>query len=86
MDLREFLNNILAFIGSESLTDDEFGSVGDIELEYDKYSYGALDSVLEARESVSDARDRLRNYYLARGVVLDAVEVAKSNIFIGVGL
>lgn len=87
MDLREFLDDILAFIGAESLTDQEFGTVGDIEAEYDMYSYAALDSVLEARDGVSTQRDQLRHYFQAKGVELgDAPATARSNIFIGRGL
>lgn len=86
MELREFLDAVLAFIGSESLTDEEFGGVGDIEAEYDKYTYAAMDSVLEARESVSSTRDKLRYTFLAKGADLDAAPVGKTNIFLGAAL
>lgn len=84
--MREFLDSILTFIQSESLTDEEFET---IELEDESYSvetYLALRTILEARENVSDQVERLRTYFMARGVDVDAtpdVPTPVSNILIG---
>lgn len=84
--MREFLDSILTFIQSESLTDEEFET---IELEDESYTvetYLALRTILEAREGVSDQVERLRTYFMARGVDVNAtpeVPTPVSNIFIG---
>lgn len=88
--MRDFLDAILAFINAESLTDEEFEGV---ELEgtpsYTKETYLALRTVLEARESVSDAVKRLKLYFIAKGVDVSStpsIPTPRSNIFIGSGL
>lgn len=88
--MRDFLDDILAFINAESLTDLEFD---DIELElppaYSKETYLALRALLEARENVSDQVKRLKLYFIAKGVDISSsptVPTANSNIFIGSGL
>lgn len=81
--MRTFLNNILAIIGSTSLTDGEFATVLSTTVEYSQSTYDDLASVLESRESVSTTIDRLNAYYLARGVTIEALETGKTNIFIG---
>jgi hypothetical protein len=88
--MREFLDAILAVIGSESLTDEEFDGV---ELEgspaYSKATYLAVRTVLEGRENVSGQVQRLKLYFIARGVdVSDTPKIptAQSNIFLGGGL
>lgn len=84
--LRDFLDGILDFIESESLTDEEFNSV-DSELaeEYTKEVYLALKTVLENREGVSGQAKRLKLYFIAKGVDLSdsPAKTPKSNIFIG---
>lgn len=88
--MREFLNNILNFIGSESLTDDEFNSIETDVPNYSKVTYLALKSVVDARESISGQGKRLKLYFIARGVDVsdanNAVPAPKSNILIGVAL
>jgi hypothetical protein len=87
--MREFLNNILNFIGSESLTDEEFDSIETEIPNYSKVTYLALKDVIDARESVSGQGKRLKLYFIARGVDVSdagAVPPAKSNILIGVAL
>ncbi len=81
--MRTFLNNILAIIGSTSLTDGEFATVLSTTVEYSQSTYDDLARVLESRESVSTTIDRLNAYYLARGVTIEALETGKTNIFIG---
>jgi hypothetical protein len=88
--LRDFLDDILDFIGSESMTDEEFDVVEAIDPavteEYSKETYLALKTVLEARESVSGQPKKLKLYFIAKGVDLSdagAAKTPRSNIFIG---
>lgn len=84
--LRDFLDEILAFIESESLTDEEFnGLPDDLTEEYVKDTYLALKTVLENREGVSGQAKRLKLYFIAKGVDLSdtSAKTPKSNIFIG---
>lgn len=82
--MRDFLDAILDFIGSESLNDEEFAT---IELETQEYTlacYEALKSVLDSRESVSDQTERLKDYFQAAGVTVEAAAYTpQSNILIG---
>lgn len=81
--MREFLDAILAFIGAESLTDDEYGEI-DLALPiYDQATYDALASVLEEREVVSTMQDRLVSYFTAKGVEVEQADVGKSHIYVG---
>lgn len=81
--MRDDLNEILAFIGTSSLTDDEWdgldldGSSTQVEI------YTALLGVLESREAVSETRSRLQYYYQAKGVEVSAPSSGRSNIFVG---
>lgn len=85
--LRGYLNSILAFIGAESLTDEEFESLPeDLEQTDDLAVYQALLGVLEARENVSSSIDRLNHYFLAMGTAVGEPETAVSNIFVGSSL
>lgn len=89
---RDDLNEILAFIGAESLTDEEFETIDLDELDTDQKVFDALALVLEGRESVTDMVLRLRYYYAAQGSTLSSetpeapgVESSPSgsNIFVG---
>lgn len=92
--MRDFLDDILGFIGSDTLTDEEFeGIVLPDPPAYSSETYAALHSALEARESVSDATTRLRHYFLARGLSVGdpnnagaGASTPKSKILIGVKL
>lgn len=91
--MRDFLNAILAFIGSESLTDEEFSNIEDqgTFVLYSKATYDVLKATIEARESVSGQAKKLKLYFIARGVdVSEAAELKthtpRSNILIGVAL
>lgn len=83
--LRDFLDEILSFIESESLTDEEFESLEITAEEYTKETYLALKTVLENREGVSGQAKRLKLYFIAKGVDLSdsPAKTPKSNIFIG---
>ena len=85
--MRAFLDAILAFIACSTLTDDEWGTIDYLnDQSYTLANYNALLGILDARESVSSARDRLRYYFLAAGVDVPESSAGKSNIFIGAGL
>lgn len=81
--MRDYLNGILSFIGSESLTDEEFSSITVTDQNDHLAVYDALLSVLEARDSVSDMTSRLMHYFQAKGVAVSQPVLAKSNIFVG---
>lgn len=89
--MRDFLDSILGFIDSESLTDEEWGALSLEEEQLSKEVYAALLAVLEARDGVSDSTKRLKHYFLAAGIDLGVEEdapatEAKSNILIGTAL
>lgn len=83
--LRDDLDTILSFIGAASLTDDEY-DVADGMIDTPSNSeevYTALLAVLDSRELVSTMAERLRYYYLAKGIVFGEINHAKSNVFVG---
>lgn len=78
------MNAILTFIGASSLTDEEFESLEVEDQEYTSEVYEALLGVLDARELVSNTRDRLTSYFTARGVsVTETAADDKTNILVG---
>ncbi len=81
--MRDFLDAILSFIGAASLSDDEFASIDLDTQTYDVASYQALHTILTAREQVSNLRDRLKYYYMAKDVPVADATTAASKIFIG---
>ena len=87
--MRDFLNAILAFIDSESLTDDEFEALPEgLAEEYSKAVYDALKAILQEREGVSGQLQKLNAYFTAKGVSLagTAVRDPNSQIFVGARL
>jgi hypothetical protein len=84
--MREYLDGILNFIGAESLTDEEFGTVTVTDQEDNQAVYSALLTVLQSRELVSDMTLRLQNYFLSQGIAVVNVTVAVSNILVGADL
>lgn len=81
--MRDFLNAILAFIGAESLTNEEFNGLPIDSASYNADTYNALSAVLAERESVSTIQDKLWAYFKAKGVDVTQASTARSNIFIG---
>lgn len=84
--LRDFLDEILEFIGSESLTDEEFEALPEgLSEEYTRDVYLALKGVLENREGVSGQARKLKSFFIAKGVDLSGTpaQQAVSNILIG---
>ncbi len=87
--MRDFIDAVLEVIECESLTDDEFDTLEIETAAYDKETYTAIRTILEARENVSNAVKRLKLYFIARGADLSSsssVPTPNSNIFIGAGL
>lgn len=82
--MRDFIDAILAFIGTSSLTDVEFDDLTIVSYGYDQETYEAIDAVLQARDGVSTFRDRLTEYFEAKGVEISTPQpTAKSHIFVG---
>lgn len=82
--MRDFINAVLAFIGTSSLTDLEFDALTIEAAGYDAATYTAILAVVDAREAVSNTRDRLRYVFLAKNVSLPAeTEGRKSNLLVG---
>lgn len=81
--MRAFLNAILAFIDAASLSDEEFDSIDLEDQEYTSVVYDELLAVLDSRETVSNTRDRLRYYFLAKDVEISETEAAETNIYAG---
>jgi hypothetical protein len=81
--MRDFINAILSVIGASYLTDEEYDALDIIVYGYDVATYNAILAVLDARELVSNTRDRLTYYFKARGVEVEASSPAKSDIFLG---
>lgn len=92
--MRDFLDAILAFINSASLTDEEFDfeEIQDLDTppSLTLEMYNALKLVLNTREEVSEQVDKLKNYFLAGGVSeVDSTgqdHPAASEIFLGAEL
>lgn len=84
--MRDYMNAILQFIGAESLTDEEFGTVSITDINDDLAVYDNLLLILQAREVVSDATSRLLSYFQAKGLNAPAPNNASSNIFVGSAL
>lgn len=68
------------------MTDEEFASITVIDPGYTIEVYKELLDVLDARETVSTTRDRLRFYFLAAGVDVPPSSTATTNIFVGAGI
>lgn len=83
--MRDFIDNILSFIGTASLTDLEFDSITIESYGNDVETYEAILAILLERDGVSTFIERLKSYFVAKGVeITDTPEhTAKSGIFVG---
>lgn len=82
--MRDFLDAILAFIICSTLSDAEWSTIDDLnDQSYTLENYEALLGILDARDSVSNARDRLAYYFKAAGVEITASSAGKTNILVG---
>ncbi len=89
MSVRSFSNDILSFIDSESLTDEEYESFpSGLTEAYLKANYEALKAVLQTRDGVSAQLKKLHAYFRAKGVDLSATASRDPNsqILVGVAL
>lgn len=84
--MRDWLNAILIFIGTSTLTDLEYAAI-DTDLltlnTYNQAAYDALAAVLDSREAVSTLQDRLVAFFEAKGVSVAEADTAKSEIYLG---
>ena len=81
--MREYLDAILSFIGSASLSEEEWEAVTLPGSPTDLQVYNALLGVLNARDMVSTQQDRLFFYFKAKGAQVPEPVLNKSNIFVG---
>ena len=84
--MRAWLNAILSFIGSSSLTDEEYNSMNFVnvtEQVYDQASYDELSKILAGRDQVSTMQSRLLGVFQAKGASITAAKVAGSQVFLG---
>lgn len=84
--MRDWLNAILVFIGTTSLTDEEYDSINFLNLTtnvYNQAAYDELSAVLLTRESVSTMQARLLGVFTAKGASIEGAVTAKTNIYIG---
>lgn len=87
--MRDFLNFVLGFIGSSTLTDDEFLEFDGLDYGNNLVTYTALKMLLIERDEATETTDKLKFYFLAKGVYGiedDVVDAPRSNIFIGAAL
>jgi hypothetical protein len=81
--MRDFVDAILAFIGTASLNDDEFELIEETAQSYTAELYADMLEVLDEREAISSVRDQLTAYFTARGVEVTASSAGTSKILIG---
>ena len=81
--MRVFLDNILFFIGTTSLTNLEFDSIVATASILDQATYNDLANILKNRDSVSTYVDRLTFYYRSAGVQVQPSVLGTSNVFMG---
>lgn len=81
--MRDFLNSILYFIGSESMSDEEFSTVLSTYEVYDQSTYDDLLRIVNVRGSVSNEAERLSGYFTARGANFTPANIGRTNIFMG---
>lgn len=66
------------------MTDDEFELITADTQDYTQELYSEVIAVLDSREAVSATRDRVKFYFQAKGVSVEAAAAAaSSNIFFG---
>lgn len=81
--MRDFIDAILAEIGTGSLSDLEYESLEIQSAAYNQETYDAIALILESREAVSTLKDKLIAYFSIKGVDVAPVATGKSNILVG---
>lgn len=87
--MRDWLNAILGFIGTTSLTDEEYQGMNLVNVEtqiYSQAAYDALAAVLVGRENVSQMQSRLIGVFKAKGTDVTPAVTAETNILLGIPL
>ena len=86
--MRDFIDGILTFIGTSTMTDEEFESFTIDSYGYDQETYEAILAMVVAyRDGVSVLPERLKAYFEAKGVAItDPASTANSQIFVGADL
>lgn len=87
--MRDFLDEILAFINAESLTDEEFDLLPEGTVQsYNEYVYRYLRSIMQGRESVSSGLNKLKSFFVAKGVSVSETTIKDpvSQIMVGAAL
>lgn len=87
--MRDWLNAILGFIGTTSLTDVEYAGMNLLHVEtqiYSQAAYDELSKVLAGRENVSQMQTRLVGVFKAKGTDVTPAALAKTNILLGIPL
>lgn len=87
--MREWLSSVLVFIGSTSLTDNEWDDVNALKVTtnvYDQGSYDELSKVLTSRDSVSNYQEKLIALFKVKGFDAVPAKTGKSDILLGMVL
>ncbi len=87
--MRDWLNAILGFIGTTSLTDQEWNGINASDMTtqtYNQAAYDQLSKVLLGRENVSDLQQRLIGIFKAKGTDVAPAVTAQTNILLGMAL
>ena len=81
--MRDFIDAILAEIGTGSLSDEEYDGLEIQSAAYNQATYDAIAAILESREAVSTLKDKLIAYFSIKGVDVAPSATGKSNILVG---
>lgn len=84
--MRDWLNAVLIFIGTTSMTDAEYAAINVVGMTsqvYNQAAYDQLSALLLSREAVSTMQSRLTGVFQAKGAEITAVVTAKTNIYLG---
>lgn len=84
--MRDFCDEILHFIGAESLTDEEWETVESTFPTLTIELYNELKAILLSRDAVSSFHQRLFFYFKAAGLNVTEPGLGSSNVFMGAGL
>lgn len=84
--MRDWLNAILGFIGTSSLTDVEYNSINFLNLTtnvYNQAAYDELSKVIATRDGVSTLQGKLVGFFTAKGLAVSPAVTGNSKIYLG---
>ena len=81
--MRDEIDAILSFIGTSSLTNEEFNDLTLTEPYTQQELYSAIYSMFITRGEAQNIYDNLYYYFKAKGETFNQAKTAQSNIFIG---